>query len=144
MSTYLSSEMRLRLLEADDHRCAYCRTTEKNSGQPMVVDHLIPVSLGGITEFENLCFSCRRCNEFKGGNIQAEDPLTGAYVSLFNPREQQWDEHFRWDSTGIHLVGLTAVGRATIVALRMNNQVILSARRRWVSVGWHPPEPYGS
>ena len=32
------------------------------------------------------------------------------------------------------------LGRATIVALNMNNAVIVYARRRWVSVGWHPPE----
>ena len=37
-------------------------------------------------------------------------------------------------------MGLTAVGRATIVALNMNNAVIVYARRRWVSVGWHPPD----
>jgi hypothetical protein len=42
MSTYLSAELRQQLVEADDHRCAYCQTTEANTGQPMVVDHIIP------------------------------------------------------------------------------------------------------
>jgi hypothetical protein len=41
----------------------------------------------------------------------------------------------------VHILGLTAVGRATILALNMNNTVIEDARRRWVSVGWHPVEP---
>lgn len=139
MSNYLQAELRQRLLDADDHCCAYCRTTQANSGQPMVVDHIVPQSQGGETSFENLCFSCRRCNEFKGAVVQAEDPLTGELVSLYQPRRQIWDEHFAWDASGIHLIGLTAVGRITILVLRINNEVIVNARRRWVSAGWHPP-----
>lgn len=137
---YLSAVLREQLLAADDRRCAYCHTTEANTGQPMTVDHIIPQSQGGPTEFENLCFACWRCNEFKGAAILARDPLTGEEVPLFNPRAQKWHEHFAWDAEGTHLVGLTPVGRATIVAVNMNNAVIVDARRRWVSIGWHPPE----
>ena len=139
MSNYLQAELRQRLLDADDHCCAYCHTTQANSGQPMVVDHIVPQSQGGETRFENLCFSCRRCNEFKGAVVQAEDPLTGETVSLYQPRRQSWNEHFAWDASGIHLIGLTPVGRITILVLRINNEVIVNARRRWVSAGWHPP-----
>jgi hypothetical protein len=39
----------------------------------------------------------------------------------------------------MRLMGLTAIGRATIIALNIHNEVIVDARRRWVSVGWHPP-----
>lgn len=105
----------------------------------MVVDHIIPESQGGETAFDNLCFSCRRCNEFKGATTQSIDPLTGEIHSLFHPRRQQWGIHFEWDMSGTRIVGLTAVGRATIIALKMNNEVITTARRRWVGVGWHPP-----
>jgi 5-methylcytosine-specific restriction endonuclease McrA len=49
MSTYLSTELRQQLVEADDHPCAYCQTTEANTGQPMVVDHIIPESQGSQT-----------------------------------------------------------------------------------------------
>jgi hypothetical protein len=106
----------------------------------MVVDHVIPESKGGLTEFDNLCFSCRRCNEFKGSNITAQDPLTGKSVSFYHPRQQKWHEHFAWDETGVLIAGLTPVGRATVIALNMNDAIIVAARRRWVSVGWHPPE----
>jgi hypothetical protein len=27
------------------------------------------------------------------------------------------------------------------MVLNLNNEVIVAARRRWVSVGWHPPGP---
>lgn len=68
------------------------------------------------------------------------DPLTGETVLLFNPRKQSWQDHFAWEERGERIIGLTAVGRATVVALRMNNEVIVPARRRWVAAGWHPPE----
>jgi hypothetical protein len=139
MSAYLSAELRQQLLDADDRRCAYCQTTQANSGYPMVVDHIIPRSRGGKTEFDNLCFACHRCNEFKGSMTVLEDPLTGEMMPLFHPRRQAWSDHFAWDETGICIVGVTAVGRVTVIALNMNNEVIMDARRQWVSVGWHPP-----
>ncbi len=139
MSNYLNAELRRQLLEADGRRCAYCQTTEINSGQPMTVDHVTPESKGGETEFDNLCFACRHCNEFKGATVEMKDPLTGKVTSLFHPRRQRWSEHFSWNMTSIRLVGLTAVGRVTIIALNMNNETIMDARQQWASVGWHPP-----
>ncbi|MFZ0546195.1 MAG: HNH endonuclease [Candidatus Promineifilaceae bacterium] len=139
MSIYLPGELRRQLEEADDHRCAYCQTSQANSGQKLVPDHIIPESKGGERAFENLCFACRLCNEFKGPQTTAKDPLTNDWVSLFNPREQSWQEHFAWDASGLKIDGLTAVGRATIVALKINNEVIVPARQKWVSAGWHPP-----
>jgi len=144
MSTYLPPELRAQLEEIDDHRCAYCQTTQANSGQPMVLDHVIPTAQGGQTTFENLCFACRRCNEFKGARTELEDPLTGEMTPLFHPRQQVWHEHFTWSNSGTQLVAHTATGRVTIVALNMNNEVIVNARRRWVSVGWHPPSPFSN
>jgi 5-methylcytosine-specific restriction endonuclease McrA len=138
MSAYLTADLRQRLLAADDHRCAYCQTAAANTGQPMTVDHIIPEAQEGTTEFDNLCFACRRCNEFKGANTSEVDPLTGENVSLFHPRQDIWAAHFAWDTSGTRLLGLSAIGRATIVALNMNNEVIVDVRRRWVSVGWHP------
>ncbi len=140
MSIYLSKELMVRLQEADNRHCAYCYTKEINTGQPMTIDHVIPESSGGLTDFSNLCFCCRRCNEFKGSKTKARDPLTREIVHLFHPRQQDLNEHFRWDETGTIIIGLTTVGRATIVGLNMNDEVIVAARRRWVSAGWHPPE----
>lgn len=139
MSTYLTSVLRKRLEDADDHLCVYCQTSVGNTGQLLTIDHVTPQSAGGETEFKNLCLACRRCNEFKGSTITAKDPLTGTEAPLFHPRRDRWSEHFTWDATGTRLVGLTTVGRATILALAMNDETIVGARRRWVSAGWHPP-----
>lgn len=36
-------------------------------------------------------------------------------------------------------MGLTACGRATVLALQLNNAYAVTVRQAWVSVGWHPP-----
>ncbi len=138
VAIYLSAALRQRLVEADDHRCAYCHTSQANSGSPMVVDHLLPLSKGGITVFENLCFACYRCNLFKGSQVEAIDPLSGVLAPLFHARRDRWRDHFIWDESGLRILGLTATGRATVTALNMNNEVILDARRNWVRLGWQP------
>jgi len=138
VAVHLPSALRQRLVEADDHRCAYCCTSQANSGSPMVVDHLLPLSKGGVTTFENLCFACYRCNLFKGSQVVAIDPLSGEIAPLFHARRDRWDDHFAWDEAGLRILGLTPSGRATVVALKMNNDVILDARRNWVRLGWRP------
>lgn len=65
--------------------------------------------------------------------------VTLVRVPLFHPRNQQWATHFNWSQDGSEIIGRTAIGRATIAALKMNHLEIVEARRRWASVGWHPP-----
>lgn len=107
----------------------------------MEVDHLIPESLGGPTEEDNLWLACSLCNEHKGNRIAAHDPETGEQVRLFDGRHQHWSEHFAWTADGERIVGVTAIGRATVLALELNRPSLVNARRAWVSVGWHPPPP---
>ena len=139
MSRYISASLKAQVFAADGRRCCYCKTSEANSGIPMTVDHIVPRSKGGTGAFENLCLACRTCNEFKSDAVEVLDPVTAEAVALFHPREQAWVEHFAWSDDGLRVEGLTPVGRATVVALRMNNSIILAARERWVISGWHPP-----
>lgn len=104
----------------------------------MVVDHWLARSNGGVTEFTNLCFACYRCDLFKGARYEAVDPLSGEGVRLFHPRVDSWLDHFAWDETGLRIVRLTTTGRATVIALNMNNDVIIDARRNWIRLGWRP------
>lgn len=106
----------------------------------MVIDHIFPEALGGVSEEENLWLACRRCNEFKGIQTTGIDPQTNSVVTLFNPRFQTWTDHFEWTNDGLAVIGLTSIGRATVQALNLNNAFIVRSRKRWVSVGWHPPK----
>ena len=120
-------------------RCEYCQSSEQISGLPCEIDHIVPRVSAGPTTTDNLCLACAACNAYKGSSTHAIDPEAGKRTALFNPRQQNWSEHFAWSEDGVTILGLTAYGRATIAALKMNNPYIVSARALWVSAGWHPP-----
>ena len=137
--TYVPQELRKRIAEQARHRCGYCLTSQKVTGMLLSIEHIIPEARGGVTEEDNLWLSCSDCNSYKGDRIDAPDPLTGEVVRLFDPRHQQWNDHFTWTAEGDEVVGLTAVGRATLVALKLNRAILVDARRIWSKAGWHPP-----
>jgi len=105
----------------------------------MEIEHIIPTALGGQTEESNLWLACSLCNEYKGVRVVAPDPLTDEFVPLFNPRQQSWSEHFAWNQDFEQRVGRTAIGRATVVTLRLNRPLLVRSRRIWVVAGLHPP-----
>ncbi len=137
--TRIPRELRERVAAQAGYRCGYCLTAEAVVGTPMEFDHLIPESLGGLTEEENLWLACSLCNDHKSNRIAGPDPLSGEVVRLFNPRQQLWHDHFRWTEQGDRIIGLTPTGRATVATLNLNRPVLVKARQLWVSVGWHPP-----
>ena len=122
---YISKALRELVSQQARQRCGYCMTQEAIVGTPMEVDHIIPESLGGQTEEANLWLACSLCNDHKNDRIAALDPETGEHVRLFDPRRQQWHEHFMWNATGEQLLGLTATGRATVIALHLNRPAAL-------------------
>ena len=137
--SYVSAELRRRIAEQARYRCGYCQTAEELSGIAMQMDHIIPEALGGTTEEDNLWLACSQCNNHKSDRITALDPVGGQEVRLYDPRRQIWNEHFAWVDSGTHIIGLTPVGRATVLALQLNRPILARARRRWSGVGWHPP-----
>lgn len=105
------------------------------------IEHIVPLAQGGTTEEANLWLACPLCNRYKSSKTRAIDPQTGEEVALFNPRVQQWRQHFRWSEDGLRILGTTAVGRATVTALHLDDDPdALLVRSYWVIAGWHPPE----
>jgi hypothetical protein len=119
--------------------CEYCRSSVELTGQRFTIDHIRPVSQRGTHALDNLCFCCFECNNYKQASTAAVDPRTGRSAPLFNPRTDDWNEHFRWSPTAARMIGRTATGRATIQALRLNRPLLVRARRAWVRIGMHPP-----
>ncbi len=127
-------------VQADAARkCGYCRSPEALIGTPLEFEHLTPRAAGGLTVRDNLWLACHRCNKFKGDRMRAIDSQTNELADFFNPRTQQWHEHFAWSPDGTEIVGLTPCGRATVMALRLNNSYIVETRQFWVQAGWWPP-----
>ena len=59
------------------------------------------------------------------------------YCGLSQLGQQNWQEHFFWK--GVEIVGLTAVGHATIHALKLNRATIQAIRIEEEFFGRHPP-----
>jgi hypothetical protein len=118
--------------------CEYCQTPEAYSVCAFAVDHVLPASLGGSTIQVNLALACPGCNGHKGKKTQGLDSLTGNWVRLFDPRRESWYEHFAWSADGLTILGLTTVGRATVIALKMNRTGIMNIRQVLLKVGRHP------
>jgi hypothetical protein len=116
--------------------CEYCQTCQQIIGQAMHVEHIDP---NGGDDVDNLCLSCATCNLSKAEATDAVDPETRQHVSLFNPRQQRWTDHFAWTDNGTRLLGKTPIARATIARLGMNRDQVVTSRRMWAIWGQHPP-----
>jgi hypothetical protein len=92
--------------------CEYCRSQARFAIDPLVIDHIQPVSRGGKTIAENLALSCQTCNNYKYTKTEALDPVTNQSVSLFHPREMIWEDHLTWNEDVTQAIGITPVGRA--------------------------------
>ena len=117
--------------------CEYCRMPQvfyRCSFQP---DHIIAEVHGGPTTLSNLCWACYHCNLYKGTNLGGIDPKTGKKAWLFNPRRMKWSRHFRW--VGPVLFGRTAIGRATIAVLNINDEDYIQTRAMLIAEGVFPP-----
>jgi hypothetical protein len=118
------------------NRCEYCLMPVAYSLDDFEIDHVTPIVHGGPTRFGNLALACYPCNCFKGPNLSGIDPRTKRVVRLFHPRLQQWRRHFAY--RGAVLVGRTAIGRATIRVLRINQQERVGERRDLLDEGHFP------
>ncbi|MGK3962906.1 HNH endonuclease [Sorangium sp. So ce118] len=116
--------------------CEYCQLPQSLSSIPFEIDHIIAQKHGGVTVPENLGFACFYCNSYKGPNIAGIDPESGRIVRLYNPRKDRWSKHFRWD--GPLLVGISAIGRATIAVLAINHPDAVALRASLIEEGVFP------
>ena len=120
------------------YRCEYCHAPQAVSNSHFEVEHVQPLSRGGDGQPENLALACPFCNVFKAGALHAIDPVSGAHAALFHPRRDIWEEHFEVNLMTMHVVGLTATGRATVECLRMNRDLSVLARGYWAMIGLFP------
>lgn len=140
MSQYISKALRQKVAEYFHFRCAYCQTAQEVVGPILEIDHIIPQSQGGPHTELNLCLACPICNGHKSDQTSGLDPETQQILPLFQPRQQRWTDHFAWDESGSLILAKTAIGRATIATLKLNQPQMITVRLLWVEAGWHPPD----
>lgn len=138
---YLSIEVEQRVRQTAKNRCGYCLSPQHLVMARLQIEHIVPLAKGGSNEEVNLWLACPICNRYKSDKITAMDPESGQVVPLFNPRTQEWSRHFHWTEDGLRIVGLTPVGRATVITLHLDSDPdAIIVRGYWVLAGWHPPQ----
>lgn len=68
----------------DIYTCQYCKNIfSKNE---LTLDHVIPKSKGGLTNWENVVTSCRSCNSSKGSKLvkPIKEPFKPSFSYLLN------------------------------------------------------------
>lgn len=137
--THIPARLRAEVIARAHASCEYCQTPQVIV-IAMEIDHIIPVSAGGLTTLDNLCLACTTCNDYKLDHQTGVDSHTREESPLFNPRTQVWAEHFAWNEDFTMVGGITSVGRATISRLHVNDPLVVAARRLWMAAGWRPKE----
>ena len=68
----MTSALRKKILDRDHHTCQQCGVSLKQEPHLLLeVDHIVPVSKGGLTAEDNLQTLCWRCNRSKGAKVSA-------------------------------------------------------------------------
>jgi hypothetical protein len=139
-SEYIPVALKQLVFDRAKGMCEYCRSQAKFAINPLVIDHIQPVSRNGKTVSENLALSCQTCNNYKYTKTEAPDPVTNQIVPLFHPRQMLWYEHFTWSEDLTQMIGTTPIGRATIALLQTNRDGVVNMRQVLSILGYHPPD----
>lgn len=135
LTTQLKETVKIRAVNC----CEYCHSQEKFATQNFSIEHICPLSQGGQTNLDNLALACQGCNNHKYNKTQGKDPISGERVFLYNPRKENWSDHFSWSNDYTLIIGLTPIGRVTVEVLRLNRKGLVNLRRILYAMGEHPP-----
>jgi hypothetical protein len=138
--TLVSLELRQMVFERAGGLCEYCRLSQVTQVATFPVDHVLPISAGGKTEQDNLALACPRCNAAKWTHTSVSDPQSGELIRLYDPRRDNWSDHFQWSVTDpTWLEARSSTARGTIELLDLNSQHRRQVRHWLIVLGLHPP-----
>ena len=72
---YNIAENRIKIFERDSYNCKYCG--KQLTRFSATLDHIQPVSHGGLNSFDNLVTSCLHCNSSRGNRPVMEAVAKG-------------------------------------------------------------------
>ncbi|MDX1991698.1 MAG: HNH endonuclease signature motif containing protein [bacterium] len=135
--TYINAALRREVVDRAGGCCEYCLFNTEDKGIDFAIDHIIAEKHGGATQSDNLCLTCYWCNSYKGSDISSVDwDYDKSIVPLFNPRQQQWEDHFRLD--GALFIPLSPPGRVTVFLLHLNATESIQERHLLIALGVYP------
>ena len=100
----------------DGFACQYCGA--KPSPSQLTLDHVLPKSHGGKTNWANISTACKDCNSIKGNNPDIKPkimPHKPSYYELaarrkqypIRIRDEYWKNFLDWPEELIHLMPVT-------------------------------------
>jgi HNH endonuclease len=128
-----------RVRDRAGNRCEYRGISQVGQEATFHADHIRPRRNGGATVMDNLALACVSCSLRKGARTTALDPQTGGPAGIFNPRTNEWLEHFRVRDD-FAILGTTPEGRASVELLAMNRPLAIEIRREEAVRGRYPAE----
>lgn len=134
--SYYSKNTRRFITGRAGNRCEYCRVLDYLVGFDYHIEHIIAEQHGGTSILSNLAYACSYCNWKKGPNISTILFLGGELVPLFNPRTQNWFDHFEVKRGEI--LPLSTIGEGTIKLLDFNQLTRIDARFEMMLAGCYP------
>jgi len=134
--TYVSVALRELVRTRAKSLCEYCLIREEDTYFGCQVDHIISEKHGGATQEDNLAYACSYCNRNKGSDIGSIVWKTQQFCRFFNPRVDQWTDHFKLD--GIRIDARTPIGEVTTRILDFNHVDRLIERTELAALGEYP------
>lgn len=135
----ISFSLREEVKSRANNCCEYCKSQDKYSPTSFTLDHIIPESLDGTSDLENLAYACFLCNRLKSNKLKSFDTSSEKWILLFNPRRDVWEENFAWSEDATMIIGISVIGRCTIKELKLNREKLIEYRTCLILFGTHPP-----
>ena len=135
----LSVKIKKQVAKRANNLCEYCLANSEYAHHTFPIDHIIPTAIGGTDSVNNLANSCQFCNGSKYNKTHCLDPVTGENTRFYNPRKDNWKDHFVWNEDKSVIIGITPIGRATVHCLKVNRQEAVNLRKVLARFGVHPP-----
>ncbi len=135
----ISKKQKELVTDRAKHCCEYCLSQRRFSPDPFSIEHIVTFSKEGSDNLDYLALACQGCNSHKYTAVLAIDLANGNEVSLYNPRQDEWEEHFVWNDDFSLVIGISLVGRATIIKLQINRIGVTNLRKVLSILGEHPP-----
>jgi len=89
------------VLERDNYQCQYCGKSLHNN--TATLDHIIPRSLGGQTNFLNIVASCKVCNSKKSNKLLKDTsfnlknkpfkPIKKSFILRLPALKEEWENY---------------------------------------------------
>ena len=103
---------RRNIFKRDHFACQYCGA--RKSARDLTIEHVIPQSRGGKTEWTNVVTACRPCNNKKGSKMASISGMGGRASIKKSSMQKDWQSVIK---SGIEVLKLNPWDVSTLQAL---------------------------